>query len=333
MRIAINGYGRIGRCVLRAISERGLEKQLEIVAINDLTDLAMMAHLTRVDSTHGPFHGSIESTDSTLVVNGRAIPVSAHKSPADLPWRALGVDLVLECAGKFKRRAELAGHLDAGAPRVLASHPVADADRTVVYGVNHQMLTPADAIVSNASCTTNCLAPIAKILHEAVGIEQGAMTTIHAVTNDQQLLDKAHGDLYRARGALQSIIPTHTGAAAAVGLVLPELAGKLTGMALRVPVANVSLVDLHFTAQRDTSADEINQLMRAAAAGAWAGVLACNELPLVSVDFNHNPASSIFDVNHTSVSGRQAKVMSWYDNEWGFTNRMLDVALHMGSLS
>ncbi|MFZ2208727.1 MAG: type I glyceraldehyde-3-phosphate dehydrogenase [Porticoccaceae bacterium] len=332
MRIAINGYGRIGRCVLRAIGERGLESQLEIVAINDLTDLAMMAHLTRVDSTHGLFNGTVANAGSDLIVNGRAIPVTAHKNPADLPWRALDVDLVLECTGKFKRRTELAGHLNAGAPRVLVSHPVADADRTVVYGVNHKALTAAETIVSNASCTTNCLAPIAKILHEAVGIVQGAMTTVHAVTNDQQLLDKAHGDFYRARGAMQSIIPTHTGAATAVGLVLPELVGKLTGMALRVPVANVSLVDLHFTAQRDTSADAINQLMRAAAAGAWAGILACNELPLVSVDFNHNPASSIFDVNHTSVSGRQVKVMSWYDNEWGFTNRMLDVALHMGSL-
>ena len=332
MRIAINGYGRIGRCVLRAISERGLDQQLEIVAINDLTDLAMMAHLTRVDSTHGPFRGSVDTADDTLIVNGRAIPVSAHKDPADLPWRQLGVDLVLECAGKFKKRALLAGHLAAGAPRVLVSHPVADADRTVVYGVNHGDLTAADLIVSNASCTTNCLAPIAKILHASVGIVQGAMTTVHAITNDQQLLDKAHGDLYRARGALQSIIPTHTGAASAVGLVLPELAGKLTGMALRVPVVNVSLVDLHFTAQRDTSAEEINQLMRDAAAGAWAGVLACNELPLVSVDFNHNPASSIFDANQTGVNGRQAKVMSWYDNEWGFTNRMLDVALHMSTL-
>lgn len=332
MRIAINGYGRIGRCVLRAISERGLNQQLEIVAINDLTDLAMMAHLTRVDSTHGLFRGSVDTADNALIVNGCAIPVSAHKDPADLPWRRLGVDLVLECAGKFKKRAQLAGHLAAGAPRVLVSHPVADADRTVVYGVNHGDLTAAEVIVSNASCTTNCLAPVAKILHDSVGIVQGAMTTVHAVTNDQQLLDKAHGDLYRARGALQSIIPTHTGAASAVGLVLPELAGKLTGMALRVPVANVSLVDLHFTARRDTSAQEINQLMRDAAAGAWAGILACNELPLVSVDFNHNPASSIFDANHTCVSGRQAKVMSWYDNEWGFTNRMLDVALHMSTL-
>lgn len=332
MRIAINGYGRIGRCVLRAISERSLDRQIEIVAINDLTDLAMMAHLTRVDSTHGPFHGSVDTAADALVVNGRAIPVSAHKEPADLPWRQLGVDLVLECAGKFKKRAQLAGHLAAGAPRVLVSHPVADADRTVVFGVNHGDLTAADVIVSNASCTTNCLAPIAKILHDSLGIVQGAMTTVHAITNDQQLLDKAHGDLYRARGALQSIIPTHTGAANAVGLVLPQLAGKLTGMALRVPVANVSLVDLHFTAQRDTSADEINRIMRDAAAGAWAGILACNELPLVSVDFNHNPASSIFDANHTSVNGRQAKVMSWYDNEWGFTNRMLDVALHMNTL-
>ena len=331
MRIAINGYGRIGRCVVRAIAERGLEQALEIVAINDLTDLEMMAHLTRVDSTHGPFHGRIETRQNVLVVDGRAIPVTAIKEPGDLPWRERGVDLVLECAGKFKKKSALAGHLAAGAARVLVSHPVADADRTVVYGVNHHELTTADRIVSNASCTTNCLAPIAKILHEAIGIEQGIMTTIHAVTNDQQLLDKAHGDAYRARSAMQSIIPTHTGAAAAVGLVLPELAGKLSGMALRVPVANVSLVDLHFTARRDTSVAEINQLMNAAAAGPWQGILACNTQPLVSIDFNHHPASSIFDCNHTAVAGRQAKVMSWYDNEWGFTNRMIDVALHLAA--
>jgi glyceraldehyde 3-phosphate dehydrogenase len=333
MRIAINGYGRIGRCVVRAITERGLEQELEIVAINDLTDLEMMAHLTRVDSTHGPFHGRVEARAGELVVDGRAIPVTAIKEPGELPWRAQGVDLVLECAGKFKKKSALAGHLAAGASRVLVSHPVADADRTVVYGVNHHALTAADRIVSNASCTTNCLAPIAKILHEAIGIEQGIMTTIHAVTNDQQLLDKAHGDAYRARSAMQSIIPTHTGAAAAVGLVLPELAGRLSGMALRVPTPNVSLVDLHFTAQRDTSVEEINQLMRTAADGPWQGVLACNEQPLVSIDFNHHPASSIFDCNHTEVAGRQARVMSWYDNEWGFTNRMLDVALHLAALS
>lgn len=331
MRIAINGYGRIGRCVVRAIAERGLEQELEIVAINDLTDLEMMAHLTRVDSTHGPFHGRVEARASELVVDDRAIPVTAIKEPAELPWRNLGVDLVLECAGKFKKKSALAGHLAAGANRVLASHPVPDADRTLVYGVNHHALTAADRIISNASCTTNCLAPIAKILHDAIGIEHGIMTTIHAVTNDQQLLDKAHGDAYRARSAMQSIIPTHTGAAAAVGLVLPELAGRLSGMALRVPTPNVSLVDLHFTAQRDTSVEEINELMRAAADGPWQGILAYNAQPLVSIDFNHHPASSIFDCNHTAVTGRQARVMSWYDNEWGFTNRMLDVALHLAA--
>ncbi|MFZ5652864.1 MAG: type I glyceraldehyde-3-phosphate dehydrogenase [Pseudomonadota bacterium] len=329
MRVAINGYGRIGRCILRAITERNLQDRLEIVAINDLSDLGIMAHLTRFDSTHGPFRGRVETGPGTLIVDGRAIPVTAIKDPADLPWREHQVDLVLECAGKFKQRSALAGHLDAGAQRVLVSHPVGDADRTLVYGVNHEQLTAADRIVSNASCTTNCLAPVAKILHDRIGIEQGIMTTIHAVTNDQQLLDKAHGDPYRARGAMQSIVPTKTGAAAAVGLVLPELAGRLSGMALRVPVANVSLVDLHFTARRDTSVDEINQVMREAAAGAWQGILACNELPLVSVDFNHHPASSIFDLHHTAVAGRQAKVMSWYDNEWGFTNRMIDVALYL----
>ena len=330
MRVAINGYGRIGRCIVRAIAERNLQDTLEIVAINDLSDLGMLAHLTRVDSTHGPFRGRAETGPDQLIIDGRAIPVTAVKDPADLPWREHQVDLVLECAGKFKKRSALAGHLDAGAQRVLVSHPVGDADRTVVYGVNHEQLTDADRVVSNASCTTNCLAPVAKILHDAIGIEQGIMTTIHAVTNDQQLLDKAHGDPYRARGAMQSIIPTKTGAAAAVGLVLPELAGRLSGMALRVPIANVSLVDLHFTARRDTSVEEINRLMRAAAAGAWQGILACNDLPLVSIDFNHHPASSIFDLNHTAVAGRQARVMSWYDNEWGFTNRMIDVALYLG---
>ncbi len=332
MRIAINGYGRIGRCILRAIIERGLENTLEVIAINDLADLDMIAHLTRVDSTHGLFPGDVDAVDGALRINGRAIPITAHKDPASLPWRALDVDLVLECAGKFKSRKQLVGHLQAGAHRVLVGHPVEDADRTLVYGVNHHLLEDGDRIVSNASCTTNCLAPIAKILHQHLGIEQGIMTTIHAVTNDQQLLDKAHGDPYRARAAMQSIVPTKTGAATAVGLVLPELAGKLAGMALRVPVANVSLIDLHFTAGRDTTAEEINGLMREAAESEWRGILACNTAPLVSVDFNHHPASSIFDANHTTVCGRQAKVMSWYDNEWGFTNRMIDVALHLGGL-
>ncbi|MAS40088.1 MAG: type I glyceraldehyde-3-phosphate dehydrogenase [Porticoccaceae bacterium] len=329
MRIAINGYGRIGRCVLRAITERGLQDTLQVVAINDLADLDMMAHLTRVDSTHGHFRGRVETRPGELVVDGQGIPVTGIGNPVDLPWRERRVDLVLECAGKFKKRALLADHLKAGAGRVLVSHPVGDADRTLVYGVNHEQLAADDRILSNASCTTNCLAPVAKILHDHIGIEQGIMTTIHAVTNDQQLLDKAHSDAYRARAAMQSIVPTKTGAAAAVGLVLPELSGKLSGMALRVPVANVSLVDLHFTTARETTVEEINQLMRDAAAGPWKDILACNELPLVSIDFNHHPASSIFDLKHTAVAGRQAKVMSWYDNEWGFTNRMIDVALHL----
>ncbi|MGK2914928.1 MAG: type I glyceraldehyde-3-phosphate dehydrogenase [Porticoccaceae bacterium] len=328
-RIAINGYGRVGRCVLRAIHERGLQDRLDVVAINDLAKPDLMVHLTRVDSTHGYFHADVALTGSALQVNGHTIAISQQADPAQLPWRELGVDLVLECSGKFKQRERLAAHLQSGAPRVLVSHPVEDADKTVVFGVNHRELEPAHLIISNASCTTNCLAPVAKILHEAIGIERGAMTTVHAYTNDQQLLDKTHGDFYRSRAAVQSIIPTRTGAAAAVGLVLPELAGKLTGMALRVPTPNVSLIDLHFTAARDTSVAEINDLMRAAAAGTWRDIVACNEQPLVSIDFNHHPASCIFDANHTAVSGRQVKVMAWYDNEWGFSNRMVDMALYL----
>lgn len=328
-RIAINGYGRVGRCVLRAIHERGLQDRLEVVAINDLAKPDLMVHLTRVDSTHGYFHADVAWSDNALRVNGRAIAVSQQADPALLPWREFDIDLVLECSGKFKRREQLVGHLRSGAPRVLVSHPVEDADKTAVYGVNHRELAPAHRIVSNASCTTNCLAPVAKILHDAIGIESGAMTTVHAYTNDQQLLDKTHGDFYRSRAAVLSIIPTRTGAAAAVGLVLPELAGRLTGMALRVPTPNVSLIDLHFTAARDTSVAEINELMRAAAAGAWRDIVAYNDQPLVSIDFNHHPASCIFDANHTGVNGRQAKVMAWYDNEWGFSNRMVDMALYL----
>ncbi len=328
-RIAINGYGRVGRCVLRAIHERGLQDRLEIVAINDLANPELMVHLTRVDSTHGHFNAEVAWADDAMHVNGRRIAVSQHKEPAQLSWRALGVDLVLECSGKFKRREQLAGHLSANAPQVLVSHPVEDADKTVVFGVNHTELGPQHLIVSNASCTTNCLAPVAKILHDAIGIECGAMTTVHAYTNDQQLLDKTQGDAYRARAAVQSVIPTRTGAATAVGLVLPELAGKLTGMALRVPTPNVSLIDLHFTAARATSVAEINALMAAAASGAWRDIVAYNDQPLVSIDFNHHPASCIFDANHTGVNGRQVKVMAWYDNEWGFSNRMVDMALYL----
>ena len=326
MRIAINGYGRIGRCLVWAIHERGLTDRFEVVAINDLADFKVLAHLTRYDSTHGRFAGEVALDGDTLTINRQAIRISAEKDPANLPWAELDVDLVFECSGKFKQRDLNQQHLDAGAKRVLISYPVADADITVVYGVNHRQLDAGHRIISNASCTTNCLAPVAKVLHDTVGIEHGNMTTVHAYTNDQNLIDKQHKDLYRARSATQSIIPTKTGASAAVGLVLPELAGKLTGMALRVPTLNVSLVDFHFTTGRNTDVAEINNAMRDAANGELSGILTYNDAPLVSIDFNHHPASSIFDAAQTQIQARQAKVMSWYDNEWGFTNRMLDVA-------
>ncbi|RLA52167.1 MAG: type I glyceraldehyde-3-phosphate dehydrogenase [Gammaproteobacteria bacterium] len=326
MRIAINGYGRIGRCLVWAIHERGLNEKLEIVAINDLADFEVLAHLSKYDSTHGRFDADVQLDGDTLLIDGHPIRIISESDPAKLPWAELDVDLVLECSGKFKKRDLNQQHLDAGAKRVLISYPMAEADLTVVYGVNHQDLEASHRIVSNASCTTNCLAPMAKVLHELVGIEQGIMTTVHAYTNDQNLIDKQHSDLYRARSATQSIIPTKTGATSAVGLVLPELQGKLTGMALRVPTLNVSLVDFHFTAGSDSSVAVINAAMQEAAANELKGVLAYNDQALVSIDFNHHPASSIFDAAQTQVMARQIRVMSWYDNEWGFTNRMLDVA-------
>ncbi|RLA45525.1 MAG: type I glyceraldehyde-3-phosphate dehydrogenase [Gammaproteobacteria bacterium] len=326
MRIAINGYGRIGRCLVWAIHERGLNEKLEIVAINDLADFEVLAHLSKYDSTHGRFDADVQLDGDTLLIDGHPIRIISESDPAKLPWAELDVDLVLECSGKFKKRDLNQQHLDAGAKRVLISYPMAEADLTVVYGVNHQDLEARHRIVSNASCTTNCLAPMAKVLHELVGIEQGIMTTVHAYTNDQNLIDKQHSDLYRARSATQSIIPTKTGATSAVGLVLPELQGKLTGMALRVPTLNVSLVDFHFTAGSDSSVAVINAAMQEAAANELKGVLAYNDQALVSIDFNHHPASSIFDAAQTQVMARQIRVMSWYDNEWGFTNRMLDVA-------
>ncbi len=332
MRIAINGYGRIGRCLVWALHERGLTDRFEVVAINDLADFKVLAHLTRYDSTHGRFPGEVALDGDTLTINSQAIRISAEKDTANLPWAELDVDLVFECSGKFKQRDLNQQHLDAGAKRVLISYPVADADITVVYGVNHRQLDAGHRIISNASCTTNCLAPVAKVLHDTVGIEHGNMTTVHAYTNDQNLIDKQHKDLYRARSATQSIIPTKTGASAAVGLVLPELAGKLTGMALRVPTLNVSLVDFHFTTGRDTNVAEINNAMRDAANGELSGILTYNDAPLVSIDFNHHPASSIFDAAQTQIQARQAKVMSWYDNEWGFSNRMLDVAALLDAL-
>ncbi len=324
IRAAINGYGRIGRNVLRALYESNHWAAIELVAINDLAETSVNAHLTRYDSVHGRFPGVVESHGNELVVNGDRIVTYAERDPANLPWRELGVDVVFECTGLFTSREKASAHLRAGARKVIVSAPTSGADATVVYGVNHHVLAPESTIISNASCTTNCLAPVAKVLNDGVGIEQGAMTTIHAFTNDQKLHDVYHPDIYRARAAGQSMIPTKTGAAQAVGLVLPELAGKLDGMAVRVPTINVSLVDLHVIASRETSVSEVNDLVKQAANGPLAGILDYNEEPLVSIDFNHQAASSIFDASQTRVSGRMVKVMAWYDNEWGFSNRMLD---------
>ncbi|MCF7204025.1 type I glyceraldehyde-3-phosphate dehydrogenase [Pseudomonas oligotrophica] len=325
LRIAINGFGRIGRNVLRALYSGAYRQQLQVVAINDLGDTALNAHLLRYDSVHGAFDGVVETDEEHLIVNGDRIAVSAIRNPAELPWRRLGVDVVFECTGLFTERDKASAHLTAGAGKVIISAPAKGADYTVVYGVNHDGLRQHHQIVSNASCTTNCLAPVAQVLHRELGIEHGLMTTIHAYTNDQNLSDVYHSDPYRARSATQSMIPTKTGAAEAVGLVLPELAGKLTGMAVRVPVINVSLVDLTVELRRETSAAEVNALLKAASEHST--VLGYNSLPLVSCDFNHNPLSSIFDASHTKVSGKLLKVMAWYDNEWGFSNRMLDSCL------
>ncbi len=330
IKVAINGYGRIGRCLVRAIHERGLQEQIRVVAINDLTDFSVLAHLTRHDTTHGHFSEPVTLDGDNMQVGNWSIQMSKEKDPAKLPWKSLDVDIALECSGKFKTRSALSAHLDAGARRVLASFPVADADRTVVYGVNHQTLKDSDLVVSNASCTTNCLAPLVKVLDDAFGFEQGQMTTIHAYTNDQNLIDKAHNDFYRARSATMSMIPTKTGAAQAVGLVLPHLKGRLDGMAIRVPTINVSMVDLHCLLAKEVSAEQINAALRDAATGSLRDILGINEEPLVSWDFNHNPLSSIVDLAQTRTMGRQAKLMSWYDNEWGFTNRMIDVINEMG---
>ncbi|MNF36365.1 Glyceraldehyde-3-phosphate dehydrogenase 1 [compost metagenome] len=325
LRIAINGFGRIGRNVLRALYTQGYRQDLQVVAINDLGDSAMNAHLLKYDSVHGIFDASIEFDQESLTVNGDRIAVSAIRHPVDLPWKAEAVDVVFECTGHFTDRAKAAGHITAGARKVIISAPAKGADATVVYGVNHDILRQSHQIISNASCTTNCLAPVAQVLHRELGIEQGLMTTIHAYTNDQNLTDVYHSDPFRARSATQSMIPSKTGAAEAVGLVLPELAGKLTGMAVRVPVINVSLVDLTVNLKREASADEINALFREASQ--HSRILGYNSLPLVSCDFNHNPLSSIFDANHTKATGKLLKVLAWYDNEWGFSNRMLDNCL------
>ena len=330
VKIAINGYGRIGRMVLRAIYEGQRRGELSVVAINDLGDANTNAHLTRYDSAHGPFPFPVEVGDNELIIDGDRVRVCAERDPAKLPWKELGVDLVMECTGFFASKEKASGHLQAGARKVVISAPAGkDVDATVVYGVNHGVLKATDEVISNASCTTNCLAPLAKALHEAVGIEQGLMTTIHAYTNDQVLSDVYHSDLRRARSATQSMIPTKTGAAAAVGLVLPELDGRLDGFAMRVPTINVSVVDLTFTPSRATTAEEVNAAVQAAAEGPLEGVLGYTEEPLVSIDFNHNPASSVLDAGLTKVSGdgKLVKVCSWYDNEWGFSNRMLDTAL------
>jgi glyceraldehyde 3-phosphate dehydrogenase len=329
IRVAINGYGRIGRNILRAHYEGGKRHPIEIVAINDLGDAKTNAHLTRFDTAHGRFPGSVAIDGDSIVVNGDRIRVLADRNPAALPWADLGVDVVLECTGFFTSKEKAGQHLKGGARKVVISAPGGkDVDATVVYGVNHQVLKASDTVISNASCTTNCLAPLVKPLHDAIGVLNGLMTTVHAYTNDQVLTDVYHEDLRRARSATMSMIPTKTGAAAAVGLVLPELDGRLDGYAIRVPTINVSIVDLSFIAARDTSVQEVNAIMKAAAAsGSLAGILAYTEEPLVSVDFNHNPASSNFDASLTKVSGRLVKVSSWYDNEWGFSNRMLDTTV------
>ena len=327
VKVGINGYGRIGRNVLRALYESGRTGEVQIVAINDLGDANTNAHLTRYDTAHGRFNAEVSVDGDAMVVNGDRIKVLAERDPSKLPWGELGVDVVMECTGIFASKDKAAAHLAGGAKKVIVSQPAGSDVKTIVYGVNHGSLTADDQIISNASCTTNCLAPLVKPLHEGIGLETGLMTTVHAYTNDQVLTDVYHSDLRRARSATMSMIPTKTGAASAVGLVLPDLAGKLDGFAIRVPTINVSLVDLSFTAKRETSVDEVNALIRAASEGELKGVLNYNDGPLVSVDFNHDPASSTYDATLTKVSGRLVKVCAWYDNEWGFSNRMIDTTL------
>jgi len=329
VRVAINGYGRIGRNILRAHYESGKSHDLAIVAVNDLGPPETNAHLTRYDTAHGKFPGTVAVDGDHMVVNGDRIRVVAQRDPAQLPWKDLNVDVVLECTGFFTTKEKASAHLKGGAKKVIISAPGGkDVDATVVYGVNHETLKASHTVISNASCTTNCLAPLVKPLHDKIGVVNGLMTTVHAYTNDQVLTDVFHEDLRRARSATMSMIPTKTGAAAAVGLVLPELNGKLDGYAIRVPTINVSLVDLSFVAARDTTADEVNAIMKAASESkALKGILNYNTGPLVSIDFNHDPASSTFDATLTKVSGRLVKVSSWYDNEWGFSNRMLDVTM------
>ncbi|MDQ2139381.1 type I glyceraldehyde-3-phosphate dehydrogenase [Alcaligenaceae bacterium A4P071] len=332
IRVAINGYGRIGRNILRAHYESGKKHDIEIVAINDLGDPATNAHLTRYDTAHGKFPGTVEVDGDYMVVNGDKIRVLANRNPAELPWGDLKVDVVLECTGFFTTKEKANAHLKGGAKKVIISAPGGkDVDATIVYGVNHNVLKKEHTVISNASCTTNCLAPLVKPLHDKIGLVNGLMTTIHAYTNDQVLTDVYHEDLRRARSATHSMIPTKTGAASAVGLVLPELNGKLDGYAIRVPTINVSIVDLSFVAARETTVEEVNSILKAAADGELKGILDYNNEPLVSVDYNHNPASSTVDAGLTKVSGSLVKVSSWYDNEWGFSNRMLDTTVALMS--
>ena len=329
-KVAINGFGRIGRCTLRAVFESG-RKDIEVVAINDLAPVDHLAHLLKYDSVHGTFQRDVSIKGDTLVIDGHEIRLTAMPNPAELPWG--DVDVALECTGRFNSRDQAAAHLENGSKRVLVSAPASKADRTVVYGVNHDELTGDDVVVSNASCTTNCLAPVAKVLDDAFGLTTGYMTTIHAYTGDQPSHDRDHSDLYRARACALSMIPTSTGAARAISLVLPHLEGRLEGSAIRVPTANVSLVDLSFMPERGATVETVNAAIQTAANGALKGVLGYEEAPLVSSDFNHNPMSSIFAPAQTSVtSAGMVRVFSWYDNEWGFSNRMLDTAVHIGGL-
>lgn len=332
VRVAINGFGRIGRNVLRAIIESG-RTDIEVVAINDLGPVETNAHLLRYDSVHGRFPAEVTVKGDTINVGRGAMKVHAVRNPAELPWAAEGVDIALECTGIFATRDKAAAHLEAGAKRVIVSAPADNADLTVVYGVNHDKLSKGHLVISNASCTTNCLAPVAQVLNDAIGIEKGFMTTIHSYTGDQPTLDTMHKDLYRARAAALSMIPTSTGAAKAVGLVLPELKGKLDGVAIRVPTPNVSVVDLTFEAKRSTTVEEINNAIREAANGRLKGILGFTDEPLVSIDFNHNPHSSVFHMDQTKVmDGTMVRILTWYDNEWGFSNRMSDTAVALGKL-
>ena len=335
IKVGINGYGRIGRNVLRAIHESGRAGEFDVVALNDLGDAETNAHLTRYDTAHGKFPGTVEVDGGDIIINGDRVKVFAERDPAKLPWGDLGVDVVFECTGLFRTLETAGKHIEGGAKKVVISAPGgAGIEKTIVYGVNHDMLAASDTVISNASCTTNCLAPLVKPLHEAVGVKHGIMTTIHAYTNDQVLTDVFHKDLRRARSATMSQIPTSTGAAKAVGLVLPELNGKLDGFSMRVPTINVSAVDLTFVANRETSIDEINDILRAASEGPLKGILDYNDEPLVSIDFNHNPASSTYDAGLTKViDGTLVKVCSWYDNEWGFSNRMLDTTVALMNAS